>query len=137
MAAVTETSTPVVPIVDEKITLKGLAREPLKSNGSLDAFESFDVTPVIGREFPNASLKDFLRAPNSDDLLRELSLTSSYLPRRLNLDLKSNHRRQSLNAVSSSSASKMVSMMTCRRSSSSASESSQASPVPLGCTSTQ
>lgn len=76
MAAVTETSTPVVP-VDEKITLKGLAREPLKSNGSLDAFESFDVTPVIGREFPNASLKDFLRAPNSDDLLRELSLTSS------------------------------------------------------------
>ncbi|KAJ5332213.1 Taurine catabolism dioxygenase TauD/TfdA [Penicillium brevicompactum] len=77
MAAVTETSTPVVPIVDEKITLKGLAREPLKSNGSLDAFESFDVTPVIGREFPNASLKDFLRAPNSDDLLRELSLTIS------------------------------------------------------------
>ncbi|CAG8271723.1 unnamed protein product [Penicillium olsonii] len=76
MAAVTETSTPVA-AADEKITLKGLAREPLKSNGSLDAFESFDVTPVIGREFPNASLKDFLRAPNSDDLLRELSLTIS------------------------------------------------------------
>ncbi|CAG7930847.1 unnamed protein product [Penicillium olsonii] len=76
MAAVTETFTPVA-AADEKITLKGLAREPLKSNGSLDAFESFDVTPVIGREFPNASLKDFLRAPNSDDLLRELSLTIS------------------------------------------------------------
>ena len=79
MAAVTETSTPVA-AADEKITLKGLAREPLKSNGSLDAFESFDVTPVIGREFPNASLKDFLRAPNSDDLLRELSLTSECHP---------------------------------------------------------
>ena len=75
-SVVTETAAPVVPVVDEKITLKGLAREPIKSNGSLDAFESFDVTPVIGREFPNANLKDFLRAPNSDDLIRELALTS-------------------------------------------------------------
>ncbi|KAJ5086537.1 Taurine catabolism dioxygenase TauD/TfdA [Penicillium alfredii] len=76
MASITET-TPVVPIQEDKITLKGLERVPLKSNGTLDAFESFDVTPAIGREFPNASLKDFLRAPNSDELLRELALTVS------------------------------------------------------------
>lgn len=75
-SAVIETATPVVPIIEDKLTLKGLAREPLKSTGALDSFESFDVTPVIGREFPNANLKDFLRAPNSDDLLRELALTS-------------------------------------------------------------
>jgi hypothetical protein len=31
---------------------------------------------VIGREFPNANLRDFLRAPNSDELLRELAITS-------------------------------------------------------------
>ncbi|CRL25909.1 Taurine catabolism dioxygenase TauD/TfdA [Penicillium camemberti] len=62
-SAVTETAPTVVPIVEDKITLTGLAREPIKSNGSLDSFESFDVTPIIGREFPNANLKDFL--PNS------------------------------------------------------------------------
>lgn len=73
--SLTET-TPVVPIAEENITLKGLERTPLKPTGILDTFESFDVTPVIGREFPNASLKGFLRAPNSDDLLRELALTS-------------------------------------------------------------
>ena len=70
------TTDPVVPIVEDKITLKGLERTPLKPSGALDAFESFDVTPVIGHEFPNASLKDFLRAPNSDDLLRDLAITS-------------------------------------------------------------
>jgi hypothetical protein len=75
-SATVETTTPVVPLIDERITLKGLAREPLKPTGALDAFESFDVTPVIGREFPNANLKDFLRAPNSDELLRELAITS-------------------------------------------------------------
>ncbi|KAJ6134023.1 hypothetical protein N7523_000345 [Penicillium sp. IBT 18751x] len=74
--SLTET-TPVVPVVGDKISLKGPERTPLKSTGVLDAFESFDVTPIIGREFPNASLKDFLRAPNSDDLLRELALTIS------------------------------------------------------------
>lgn len=76
--SLTETAPPVVPIVEEKLTLKGLERKPIKLSGALDAFESFDVTPVIGREFPNASLKDFLRAPNSDDLLRDLSATSKY-----------------------------------------------------------
>ncbi|OOQ89300.1 putative alpha-ketoglutarate-dependent sulfonate dioxygenase [Penicillium brasilianum] len=71
------TTEPIVPIEEGKINLKGLQRVPLKSSGALDAFESFDVTPVIGREFPNASLKDFLRAPNSDELLRDLALTIS------------------------------------------------------------
>ncbi|KAJ5211181.1 Taurine catabolism dioxygenase TauD/TfdA [Penicillium cf. griseofulvum] len=77
MAPSFEIPTPVIPIVEDKITLKSLERTPLKPTGVLDAFESFDVTPVIGREFPNASLKDFLSAANSDDLLRELALTIS------------------------------------------------------------
>jgi hypothetical protein len=106
-SAVTETATPVIPIVDEKITLKGLAREPINSNGSLDAFESFDVTPVIGREFPNANLKDFLRAPNSDDLLRELALTSRLQSHRLS-KIETNRLLQSRNEVLCSSAGRMV-----------------------------
>ena len=77
-SSITETTTPGVPVVEEKLTLKGLERKPLELTGALNAFESFDVTPVIGREFPNASLKDFLRAPNSDDLLRDLAVTSQY-----------------------------------------------------------
>ncbi|KAE8359233.1 putative alpha-ketoglutarate-dependent sulfonate dioxygenase [Aspergillus caelatus] len=56
---------------------KGLGRVPMKLSGALDAFESFDVTPVIGREYPNANLKDFLCAPNSDALLRDLAITIS------------------------------------------------------------
>lgn len=49
---------------------------PLKLSGVLDAFESFDTTPVIGREFPHANLVEWLEAPNSDELLRDLAITS-------------------------------------------------------------
>jgi hypothetical protein len=51
-------------------------REPLQLKGVLDQYESFDVTPVIGREFKDVNLKEWLRAPNSDDLIRDLAVTS-------------------------------------------------------------
>jgi hypothetical protein len=54
-------------------------REPLQLKGALDSYQSFDVTPVIGREFVDVNLKEWLRAPNSDDLIRDLSITSEYL----------------------------------------------------------
>ena len=50
--------------------------EPLQLKGVLDQFKSFDVTPVIGREFRDGQLADWLRAPNSDELLRDLAITS-------------------------------------------------------------
>jgi hypothetical protein len=52
--------------------------EPLQLKGALDQYESFDVTPVIGREFPTVSLKEWLQAPNSDELLRDLAITSEF-----------------------------------------------------------
>lgn len=52
------------------------AREPLQLKGALDQYKSFDVTPVIGREFVDVNLKEWLRAPNSDDLIRDLAITS-------------------------------------------------------------
>ncbi|KAL0943296.1 alpha-ketoglutarate-dependent sulfonate [Colletotrichum truncatum] len=52
-------------------------KEPLKLSGALDKFEHFEVTPIIGREYPNVDLKELLRAPNSDDLLRDLAITIS------------------------------------------------------------
>ncbi|TKW51710.1 Alpha-ketoglutarate-dependent taurine dioxygenase [Colletotrichum tanaceti] len=52
-------------------------KEPLKKSGVLDQFEHFDVTPIIGREYPTVDLKELLRAPNSDDLIRDLAITIS------------------------------------------------------------
>jgi hypothetical protein len=54
-------------------------KEPLQLQGVLDQYDSFDVTPIIGREFPAANLKDWLEASNSDELLRELAITSQFL----------------------------------------------------------
>lgn len=50
-------------------------REPLKPSGKLAGYESFEVTPIIGTEFPSAKLVEWLEAPNSDDLIRELAIT--------------------------------------------------------------
>ncbi|KAK3290555.1 uncharacterized protein B0H64DRAFT_368645 [Chaetomium fimeti] len=63
--------------VDIPVVTKGVNREPLKLSGALDAYESFDVTPVIGREFPKANLNEWLTAPNADELLRDLAITIS------------------------------------------------------------
>jgi hypothetical protein len=52
------------------------AREPIKVKGVLEQFKYFDVTPCIGREYENVNLKDWLRDPNSDDLIRDLAITS-------------------------------------------------------------
>lgn len=52
-------------------------REPLQLKGVLEQYESFDVTPIIGREFKDVNLKEWLRAENSDELLRDLAITST------------------------------------------------------------
>jgi hypothetical protein len=69
----TETITPV-PVVPGK---SQTAKPWVKSTGALDQYENFEVTPVIGREYPHANLVSWLQAPNSDELLRELALTST------------------------------------------------------------
>lgn len=62
-----------------KALSKSLQRKSLQSNGLINDYKWFDVTPVIGREYPTAKLKEWLHAPNSDELLRELAITSEYL----------------------------------------------------------
>ncbi|ROT42191.1 alpha-ketoglutarate-dependent taurine dioxygenase [Sodiomyces alkalinus F11] len=54
---------------------RSVRREPLKLSGVLDSYEHFDVTPAIGREFPKANLVEWLEAPNSDELIRDLAIT--------------------------------------------------------------
>jgi hypothetical protein len=56
----------------QKLTTSGLIREPLKYSGSLDEYRSFDVTPVIGREFPELQLTDIL---NDDQKIRDLAIS--------------------------------------------------------------
>jgi hypothetical protein len=63
-------------------TTKSRNREPLKVSGALDgAFGFEEVTPVIGREYPTANIiNDLLNAPNADELLRDLAITSKSVP---------------------------------------------------------
>jgi hypothetical protein len=44
---------------------------PLEYSGTLDAYESFDVTSVIGREFPKLQITDIL---NDDEKTRDLAI---------------------------------------------------------------
>lgn len=114
-----EAQAPVVPVVNKAAAVH---REPLQPSGALDSFEHFDVTPIIGREFPTANLVDWLNAPNSDQLLRDLAITSA-VSQPYALLLRQLTMRQSPSAASSSSAPRTTSPTNCRRSSSSASES--------------
>lgn len=88
---------------------QGQHREPLKLSGALDKFESFDVTPIIGREYVGVNLADWLKAPNSDELLRDLAITSKihdqYIIAIRTICL---HAIQYPNEVSCSSENKMI-----------------------------
>lgn len=49
-----------------------LIKEPLKYSGSLDGYKSFEVTNVIGREYPELQLSDIL---HDDNKVRDLAIT--------------------------------------------------------------
>ena len=52
---------------------------PLKLSGALDKFSFEDTTPAIGREFHNVNIvDDLLNDANSDELIRDLAITSKY-----------------------------------------------------------
>ena len=81
-----------------------------KYTGSLDQFKKVANTPCIGTTFVDVDLAEWLRAPNSDDMLRDLSLIREHP----NLEVFDCRKRmlinfilaitQWLSAVSSSSA---------------------------------
>ncbi|RYO84873.1 hypothetical protein DL766_001687 [Monosporascus sp. MC13-8B] len=63
--------------VNLPISSKLQKQKPLTLSGALDGYQWFDTTPVIGREFPTANLVEWLEAPNSDVLIRDLAITIS------------------------------------------------------------
>jgi hypothetical protein len=71
------TNTTTTVVAEQTKPVENVHKEPLKLSGALDKYESFDVTPVIGREFKEGNLKEWLRAPNSDELIRDLAITST------------------------------------------------------------
>ncbi|ETN36520.1 uncharacterized protein HMPREF1541_08798 [Cyphellophora europaea CBS 101466] len=82
MGSITETIQTTVDTAKDAINNDGKLyasqnKAPLNYSGSLDKYEHFDVTPVIGREYPSVQLKDLLEAPDSDKLLRDLAITIS------------------------------------------------------------
>ena len=94
-----------------------LLRKPLVSTGALDKYDSYDITPVVGREFPHLDLTELINAPNADELLAELALTSTQhsLERTVRSDKLTHELVQSPSAASSSSANKIISPTTCKR----------------------
>jgi hypothetical protein len=59
----------------------GLLKEALRSTGSLDSFPHDDLTPSTGTEFTSATqLSALLKAPNADQLIRDLAILSTFFP---------------------------------------------------------
>lgn len=70
--AVTDVTNGVKKLLSADSTSSSLKREPLTYSGSLDEYESFDVTNVIGREFPHLQLSQIL---HDDRKIRDLAIT--------------------------------------------------------------
>lgn len=51
---------------------------PFKNTGTLDAFKQVHITPCLGSEFRDVDVSEWLEAPNSDDMLRDLTLTREH-----------------------------------------------------------
>lgn len=51
--------------------------EPLKYSGSLDHLPFFEITPIIGREYPTVKVIDILNAPNFEQQIRDLAIVIS------------------------------------------------------------
>jgi alpha-ketoglutarate-dependent taurine dioxygenase len=50
---------------------------PLKYSGSLDHLPYFEITPIIGREYPTVKVTDILNAPNAEEQIRDLAIIIS------------------------------------------------------------
>ncbi|KAF2732384.1 taurine catabolism dioxygenase [Polyplosphaeria fusca] len=51
--------------------------EPIKYSGSLDSYEYFEITPIIGREYPKVRVTEVLNAPNAEQQIRDFAVIIS------------------------------------------------------------
>ena len=84
MAPGVTTEIPVIDKVVEKVTngttqSTSLKRQPLKKTGIIDEFKFLESTPSLGREYPTLNIADdILKAPNADELIRDMAITSKF-----------------------------------------------------------
>lgn len=53
--------------------------QPLVLSGALDRFSYEETTPEIGREYVDVNIvNDLMNSENSDDVLRDLAITSKF-----------------------------------------------------------
>lgn len=73
MAPSVELSSAELPAVQsvKKPSSGSMLREPLTYSGTLRSYEQFDVTPVIGREFPTLQLSEIVQ---DDAKIRDLAI---------------------------------------------------------------
>lgn len=67
--------------IEQKLATLSLtgAPAPLQLGKSLDGFQKADLTPLIGTEFARGiQIVDLLKAPNADDLIRDLAILGMY-----------------------------------------------------------
>lgn len=50
--------------------------EPLRLSGAIKSYKHVEMTPVVGTEFLEGSLAEMMSAPNSDELIKDLAITS-------------------------------------------------------------
>lgn len=95
---------------------------PLTKSGALEKqFKYEEATPVVGREYPDLNIvDDLLNAPDADELIRDLAITSKFAPQSSTTTYL---LHQSQSAVSSSSVHKIISPTSSKKSSSIASAS--------------
>ena len=69
--AVAEITNGVKKLLSSPNKTSSLKRAPLVYSGSLDEYDSFDVTNIIGREFPHLQISDILQ---DDQKIRDLAI---------------------------------------------------------------
>jgi hypothetical protein len=52
-------------------------KEPLRASGTLPS-NYFDVTSVIGREYPDIQISELMNSPQRDEYIRDLAITGTY-----------------------------------------------------------
>lgn len=69
----------MAPSLDAEVAFpvkSGMIREPLKVSGALPP-DYFEVTTIIGREYPNLQISDLMTSPRRDEYIRDLAITVS------------------------------------------------------------
>lgn len=68
--------TETLPVAVGSLSLSG-SLSPLKPTGALVQHDPVELTPVIGTQFRGVQLAELLDAPNADELLKDLAITSA------------------------------------------------------------